>query len=742
MTFNQVCDNIYIHIMSRKRFGIQLKIFIALLTVGLLSGLVTLFFTFMTETRVMEDSFGPVFQTIATETSKKIDMIITKKAQDARSLAVMLGTNFHTLSKADIENYIERYQMERGDEVISILVRSKNGDRIASSKGRKYSQRQSTRAFVERYFLSEIDFDEIKQTSSISMFVPITDSLTGEIAGTLNIQYDLREVFGIIYDLKIWKTGHTDLVASDGTLLACSLSTSPGHKISNHLLSLLSSPEPGWKRAHSDEHDRTSSIIGYSPVNAAIDTGSNSLKKRGLYVLVSQFNQEAYSPVYNLLWKVLLLSPVAIVFLAFLVYITGKWISKPIKVLSEGVELMGQGQLNHDFNIRTGDEIEQLADNFTQMAKNLGSKFDEIRLEKDKLNTIMDNIGEGLLILDQDCKIMHMNAKFIKELGRDSIGKSCREVFGFQDVFCNDCSVKREVDFRPHTLEVETTKGRSYIITHSRIKNIDGTVSTVEVFTDITDRKRLEQQLLYTERVSVLSRFSSTFAHDLRNPIIAVKKTLEMLRDSSGSNSLRTNNEIYTDLISTCELTLCLVNDVLDVHQVSYSDLPLIYSTFSLAEALAEVVKILRIEAMERNNVIEITGADEDNNISVEGDKRRIQRVFINLLSNAIRHSPHSGTIKMTFRAVTQGNPSDYPYLFFSMEDEGPGLSPSDLSKVFDLFYKKDCETIKSGTGLGLYFCKVVINAHGGRIWAENKMTGGAVFNIEMPLVRRRDDAY
>src|SRR3990172_520579 len=559
-------------------------------------------------------------------------------------------------------------------------VRNKFGARIASTKGRADSQKQSTRTFVERYFLSEMDFDEIKQTSSISMFVPITDSLTGEIAGSLNILYDLREIFGIIYDLKIWKTGHTDLIASDGTLLACSLSSSPNHTISNFLLSQLSSPEPGWKRAYNEEHGRTSSIIGYSPVKATIDTGNNSLKGRNLYILVSQFYQEAYSPVYNLLWKVLLLSPFAIIFLAFLVYITGKWIANPIKVLSEGVELMGQGQLNHDLKIHTGDEIEQLADNFTQMAKNLGSKFEEIRLEKDKLNTVMDNIGDGLLILDQDCKIRHMNTKFIKELGRESIGKSCREGFGFQDVFCNDCSVKKEVDFKPHTLEADTIKGRSYIITHSRIKNLDGTLSTVEVFTDITDRKRLEQQLHYTERLSVLTKFSSTFAHDLRNPIIAVKKTLEMLRDSAGSNSLRTNNEIYTDLISTCELTLCLVNDVLDVHQVSYSDLPLIYSTFSLAEALAEVVKILRIEAMERNNVIEITGADEDNNISVEGDKRRIQRVFINLLSNAIRHSPHSGTIKMTFRAVTQGNPSDYPYLFFSMEAVGEGLSSSYLS--------------------------------------------------------------
>jgi len=536
MTFNQGCDKIKILMKSRKRFGIQLKIFIALLTVGLLSGLVTLFFTFMTETRVMEDSFGPVFQTIATETSKKIDMVITRKTQDARSLAIMLGTNYNSLSKSEIENYIERYHRERGDEVISIQVRNKYGARIASTKGRTFSQKQSTRTFVERYFLSEMDFDEIKQTSSISMFVPITDSLTGEIAGSLNILYDLREIFGIIYDLKIWKTGHTDLIASDGTLLACSLSSSPNHTISNFILSQLSSPEPGWKRAYNEEHGRTSSIIGYSPVKATIDTGNNSLKGRNLYILVSQFYQEAYSPVYNLLWKVLLLSPFAIIFLAFLVYITGKWIANPIKVLSEGVELMGQGQLNHDLKIHTGDEIEQLADNFTQMAKNLGSKFEEIILEKDKLNTVMDNIGDGLLILDQDCKIMHMNAKFIKELGRDSIGKSCREVFGFEDVFCNDCSVKKEVDFRPHTLEAETNKGRSYIITHSRIRNSDGTLSTVEVFTDITDRKRLEQQLLYAERISVLSRFSSTFAHDLRNPIIAVKKTLEMLRDASSLN--------------------------------------------------------------------------------------------------------------------------------------------------------------------------------------------------------------
>ncbi|MCC7202859.1 MAG: HAMP domain-containing protein [Nitrospirae bacterium] len=738
MKFNQGCDNITDLTMFRKRFGIQLKIVIALLAVGLISGLVSLIFTFMTETRGIEDSFGPVFQTIATETSRKIDMIIDKKAQDARSLAAMLGTNFNSLSGSDIERYIERYQKERGDEVISILVTNKKGVTMAATQGRIYSRKQSTRTFVERFFLYDIDIDGLNQTSSISMSAPITESLTGEIAGTLNILYDLREVFSVIYNLRIWKTGHTDLVSSDGTLLACSLSSFPGHNISNSMLHQLSSTKPGWMRTHSEEHGITSSITGYSPVSTEIDSGETVSEGRKLYVLVSQFYQDSYSPFYDLLRKTLLISPAAILLLSFFVYVTGKWIAKPIKDLSRGVELMGQGELNHDLNINTGDEIEQLADNFTQMAKNLGSKFDEIRLEKDKLNTVMDNIGDGLIILDQDCRIKHMNTKFIKELGRDSIGKSCREVFGFEDLPCNNCSVRKEEDFRPHTLEADTNKGRSYIITHSRIKNLDGTSSTIEVFTDITERKRLEQQLLNTERVAALSRFSSTFAHDLRNPIIAVKKTLEMLRDAPSLTGAPANSGIYTDLISTCELTLCLINDVLDVHQVSYSELPLIYSSFSLSDALSEVVSLLRIEAMEKKNIIEINGRDD---ISVEGDKRRIQRVFINLMSNAIRHSPPEGTIRIEFQSNQQHIPDDNSSLVFSIEDEGPGIPLSDLSNVFDLFYKKDIENIKSGTGLGLYFCKVVVNAHGGRIWAENKISGGAVFKIEMPLVRRSGNA-
>lgn len=447
---------------------------------------------------------------------------------------------------------------------------------------------------------------------------------------------------------------------------------------------------------------------------------------------------------YSLFWKILILGPVALALLSLPVYFSAKWIARPIKILSEEADLIGQGHLSHGLKIKTGDEIEKLADTFAQMAQDLERRFEEIRIERDKLNTVMDSIGDGLVILDQDCNIRHMNAKFIELYGKESIGRSCREVFGMAHSNCNKCSVRIEEDFKPHTLEAITDKGLSYLITHSRIRNLDGTVSIVEIFKDITERKRIEQQLLHSERLTALSQFSSSFAHDLRNPIIAIKKTIEMLRDSSSFSQKEPVREVYTDIISTCGLLLGLVNDVLDIHQVSYRDLPLLYSSFSLNQALEEVVKLMRIEAEEKKIHIEIDGQDKD--VWIEGDKRRIQRVFINLLSNAIRYSPPSGKVRMFYQTCHSPSPSPNPSgnsnLLFKIEDEGPGIATSDLSKVFNLFYKKNRDGIKGGTGLGLYFCKVVVDAHGGRVWAENREKGGAAFYINIPLVRREADAY
>lgn len=484
----------------------------------------------------------------------------------------------------------------------------------------------------------------------------------------------------------------------------------------------------------------------------------------------------------------------------------------------------------------------------------------EIMLERNKLETIIESMGDGLDIVDKDFKIQFMNKKFLRLFGKEAIGRKCYEVYMVRNGPCDECPVVKGIE-KTGVLEVNTVHGQTLLITHSPFKNLDGTVSILEIFKDITERKKLEstikeseeqyrtlfdyaedsmlmvnpdgrviavnkrqeevigysrdaisgqsfsllladdkdrstfadlferiingekpstvevrvlgrgqilltmemdltsikrdertvfvlvhlrditkrkeleQQLLKIERLNALSHFSSTLAHDLRNPIIGIRKRLESLRSTIEVSPPEKVQRILNDLITGSGLLLGMVNDVLDVYRNSYEELPLIVSTFPIIEAIEEAIQLLQIEAEEKR--IRVTINSEHNSLAINGDKRRLQRVFINLLDNAIKHSPLDSKVEITFKAVAEGGAG---YLLFKIEDEGPGIPPSELLRIFEPLYRKDGRSKgNTGTGLGLYFCKVVIDAHHGAIWAENGEGKGAVFYIRIPLGDRED---
>ena len=110
-------------------------------------------------------------------------------------------------------------------------------------------------------------------------------------------------------------------------------------------------------------------------------------------------------------------------------------------------------------------------------------------------------------------------------------------------------------------------------------------------------------------------------------------------------------------------------------------------------------------------------------------DPHRIEQVFLNLLSNAIRHTPSGGKIRLIARREPQDG------VVVSVCDTGPGLRPEDLDRVFERFYRADSarSSDEGGAGLGLSIAKVLVEAHGGRIWAENPPQGGACFHVALP---------
>jgi signal transduction histidine kinase len=270
------------------------------------------------------------------------------------------------------------------------------------------------------------------------------------------------------------------------------------------------------------------------------------------------------------------------------------------------------------------------------------------------------------------------------------------------------------------------------------VENAGLLVAVMVQLSDLTEKKRLEEQLIRSEHLASLSQFASMFAHDIRNPLVGVKKTLELLAQDEGSQPAA-QRQWWDDMRLTIDLLLGMINDMLDVYQESYSELPLLTSTVSVNSVVADVVQPFRIEATAKHIAFHLEMPEED--VVITADRRRLLRVLINLVHNALKFSPQGGMITVTVHAGAQGclgrefRDTSSSRVTIQVADEGPGIAPEDLPHLFEMFCRrKDPGDIRIGRGLGLHFCRLVVAAHRGRIWAENRSSGGAVFSVELPL--------
>jgi len=270
------------------------------------------------------------------------------------------------------------------------------------------------------------------------------------------------------------------------------------------------------------------------------------------------------------------------------------------------------------------------------------------------------------------------------------------------------------------------------------VENAGTPVAVMVQLSDLTEKKRLEEQLIRSERLASLSQFASMFAHDIRNPLVGIKKTLELLAQDEVSQPVA-HRQWWCDMRLTIDLLLGMINDMLDVYQESYSGLPLLNSTVSVKGLVDDVVQLFRPEATAKRIAFHLEMPDDD--VVMTADRRRLLRVLANLVHNAIKFSPQGGTITVAVYTgapecaglESTGTPSAQTTI--QVSDEGPGIAPEDLPHVFELFYRrKDPGDIRIGRGLGLHFCRLVVAAHRGKIRVENRASGGAVFFVELPL--------
>lgn len=377
----------------------------------------------------------------------------------------------------------------------------------------------------------------------------------------------------------------------------------------------------------------------------------------------------------------------------------------------------------------------------------------QAEIGRQRLELIISSMAEGLLITDEQGVVTLLNSSAMHLLAQAGIELKLNTPLPTQSTGGNTSQLLQLASIIERALAGETVMNQEFIVgrsgeavpltlsisaapLHDANQVTASPIGGVAVLNDITSSKQIEK--LKDEFVSVVS-------HELRTPLTAIKgytqhlvrrierrlrKTLQNRPPQSTTTAaelpesydLRSLNIVQ----SQAEHLERLVNDLLDLSRVQWGNLNLHYTTFYLADVLAESVRSAQISAEQHTIYLDIQAQET----KINADQTRISQVIGNILDNAVKYSPQGGQITVKLEELD----NDYR---ISVIDQGIGISPEYLDHIFERFYRihKPSSRQYSGIGLGLYVTKEIVEKHGGRIWVTNNQGLGCTFFFTLPRI-------
>jgi two-component system sensor histidine kinase KdpD len=233
-----------------------------------------------------------------------------------------------------------------------------------------------------------------------------------------------------------------------------------------------------------------------------------------------------------------------------------------------------------------------------------------------------------------------------------------------------------------------------------------------EARTELSDLKR---------QMQLQEDFVSTISHELRTPLGFIKGYSTSLLREDTSWDVETQKEFLKIIDEEADRLSLLIENVLEAARLQSRTLQIRFQTMRLDAVVRDVITRLRV----RHKNLDVS-MDLKNTPSIQGDGVRLAQVFENLFTNAIKYAPNA---PITILLEQVGDK-----VIISFIDRGPGIPKESLELIFDRFYRVRSEKSVTGTGLGLYICKQIIEAHRGKIWAESTPGQGTTFFIELPI--------
>lgn len=254
----------------------------------------------------------------------------------------------------------------------------------------------------------------------------------------------------------------------------------------------------------------------------------------------------------------------------------------------------------------------------------------------------------------------------------------------------------------------------------------------------LSDRLRLSEEAIAStsakleaqeELVRVREDFASTLTHDLKTPLLGAIETLKAFEGEKFGPILPAQQKVLATMARSHQTSLQLLETLLDIYRNDTEGLELNLEPVDLTVLAEEAVSTLTELAANRCVYLSLNYGESDwrQSLWVKGDALQLQRVLINLLVNAINHSPRNSHVEVVLE-------SQSAYQIVKILDTGAGIQPEQLSHLFERFYQGHSQRQSKGSGLGLYLSRQIITTHGGIIWAENILPVGAMFAFKLPV--------
>ena len=364
--------------------------------------------------------------------------------------------------------------------------------------------------------------------------------------------------------------------------------------------------------------------------------------------------------------------------------------------------------------------------------------YREVVAEKSRLDAIIENSADGIMILDRDCRIQVFNRALSRMTGwraAEAIGQNCAAVLRLQGPqgvnLCGEhCPIVE--NYAQMTAGQAEPPAQHYV--EGDIERPDGSHISAGVSHSLLydEQRRLVNIIVnvhditrFREAEELKSTFISVVSHELKTPVTLIKGYASTLRREDATWDQETVREGLKIIEQESDRLDRLINDLLDASRIEAGGLKLEPADLSLPRLIAKTVEKFRTQTTAHHFETQFP----PNFPLVFADEERINQVLYNLLANAIKYSPRGGTIRIGGEARAND-------VLVWVADEGIGIPVEEQARLFQRFYRVDSGLRRrtQGAGLGLYLSRAIVEAHGGRIWVESQSGQGAVFYFTLPL--------